>query len=300
MSDVWLPARRALRGAVNPTIDWQPVDQDGEPANLGDSSGDVTVSVSRSDGTAVAGVGAVTGFGEQTPRLATLPADAVAAVDWLDVAWSHNGTVLHTEVLEVVGGTIGTHADIVNDTNLAVDAARPLVLQARRAIEDIATRVMHRSPVPRFFREKLSGCGTSSVAVTWPNVTEVVWGRWWNGSTWTDFTAAEVAAMTGDDAGIVHWRDGVFPHGVRNIELGYRHGWTSIPNDLLVELRRAVAHKASQLMTDSTPMDRATSMSTFDGMNITLATPGVRGWSTGLPDCDEKLNGYRFEMFGVA
>ncbi len=301
---LWLPPRRAVRGAINPSIEWQPTNADGDPADLTDGAGDVTVSVTSGDGTDVTGIGTVGGVGntEQLPRTATLPVAAVASVDWLDITWSLDDSVVSHETVEVVGSVLGSTADIVQHSgNLAAEDAA-LIRRARLAVEDQATRIMNRSPFERFYRERLDGSGSCELLVSWPDVRAVVWVRVWTSATEsTDFTAAEVAACQGTPGGIFVRTDGqVWPCGVANIEIGYRFGWTSIPHDLRLDLFRAVRHKVGQMRTESTPMERATSMQTFDGMNVTLATPGTRGWSTGLPDVDEKLNGYKFARFGVA
>lgn len=289
-----LPARRIVRGAVGPLISWQPTDEDGEPADLGDTPGEVTVVVTTSDGTTVAGVGTVQGDGTDRPRTATLPSDAVEVVDWLTATWSFNGTETYVETLEVVGGTIGSIAELVVDApNLAKQDDAKL-LRARRYVEDVATRAMRRSPFPRFYHETLSGDGTPTMQLAWPNLLEIVWARTWSATTSTDLTASELAAIGFDDDGVIVRRDGqTWPAGVDNVEIGYRFGWRSIPHDLRGELHRAVVYRVGQMQATSIP-DRATSMSTVDGIDYDLATPGVGGWTTGLPDVDEKLKGYRF------
>jgi hypothetical protein len=273
---------------------------DGEPADLGDVDGDVTATVTRSDGTVIVTSGNVTGFGSSGPRVRSLPAEAVAEIDWLTVVWSNSGVELHTEIVEVSGPGLGTIAALTGP-GPNFKQYKTEIHRERRAIEDLATRIMKRSPIQRFFVERVSGDGSTDIVLRWPNTLAIKWVKEWNtDGTSTSFSAAEIADLVVDESGIVYRSDhSAWTCGHKNYEIAYEHGWLDMPHDLRLDLYRAIRYRVGAAKTAGAP-DRATSMATFDGVRYTLATPGMGQWSTGLPDVDEKLMGYEFYNPGVA
>lgn len=289
----WVPATRIPRGASGAKVSWQTIDADGEPAA---ATGTVTVAVTTSDGTSVT-PGSVSTDSETFTHSASLPASAVAAVDWLTVTWSVDAVETFVETVEVCGGTLGNFAQITDGDATTARRDTGDIRRERKAVEDIVTNVTCRSPFERFYVERLSGTGRHRLALSWPDTLEVIWAREYesDGTTTEDYTADELAAIAVAPGGVITRRDGgTFTKGDRNLEFGYRWGWAGgMPHDLRLDLYRAIRARVASKTTGHIT-DRATAMTTADGTDYTLATPGLGPFTTGLPDVDEKLNRYRF------
>jgi hypothetical protein len=283
-----LPSTRIVRGATGAQVSWQATDADGEPAA---PAATPTVVVTRSDGTTISDVGAVaqTSTG---PATATLPATATATVDWLTATWSVSGVELYSETIDVVGGTVASLQAIrVAEPSVASESQQAL-LAARRAAEDRFVATQHRSPFPRFYVERISGAGRSSLWLTWPDLIEVRWARVHSGSTYTALTADELASITAPDQWSSLTRsDGAgWPCGSSNIEVGYVFGLTSVPHDLFEAFCGAV--RAQITRTNTGIPDKAIGWASADGVNFQIATPGQRGAIYGIPDIDDVWNRY--------
>lgn len=287
----WLPPTRIVRGATDATVAWQFTDADGDPADPGVAA--VAATAVRSDGTAVT-LGAVSGT-DSDPRTASVALAELDRVDWITVSWTLGGVAVGSEVVEVVGRPPLSPAAVrALDPSLNAKSD-DLMRAAIRSVEDTATRAMHRSPFERFYRQRLDGSGSSTLVVAWPDLLELVWARVYSTATaYTSLTAGELAAVpAGGGPLLVRTDGGVWPRGCSNIDLGYRFGF-SIPNDLRDKLVLAVRKALTQFATGIP--DRAVSMQTVEGFNVQLATPGTRNWTTGVPEVDEALNSYRFDM----
>lgn len=289
-----LPATRIVRGASGAELSHQFVDSDGEPAA---PSGTVTVAVTRSDGSTVT-PGAVAGSSTD-PRTVLLAVADVAEVDWLTAVWSDDGTEVFTDTVEVVGGVIMSLATAksLDPTLAAKEEAFP---RARRAVEDMVTAELGRSLVERFYTERISGTGTNCVVTSWPDVLEVKWAKIWTSATEsTSLTAAELAAIPSNTAGILERTDGsVWPSGTVNIEVGYRFGMLDLPTDLRDNLVLAVRHHLVKL-TNGVPYQSET-IRTADGILMSLARPGVGNSITGNDDVDAAIRRHGFMQFGIA
>lgn len=290
----WLPSARIVQGASDASVSWQFVNADGDPA---EPASTVTVSAVRSDGSSVT-LGAVAGSSTD-PRTATIALAEVADVDWITVTWADGGTTVGTEVVEVVGRPPLTPAIVRGLDSSLTGKSSDVLRTAIRSVEDIATRAMHRSPFRRFYTERLDGSDTDTLVVSWPDVRELVWARVYTSATaYTELSAAELASVKASTAPLLIRTDGGYwPCGRQNIEVGYRFGF-DVPNDLRGKLALAVRHEVTSYTTGIP--DRAVSMQTADGFNVSLATPGTRQWTTGIPDVDEALIRYAFTSVGIA
>jgi hypothetical protein len=290
-----LPSDRIVRGAASATLTWQPYDADGEPA---DPDGTVTVAVTRADGTAVT-AGGVAGTGSAA-RTSALAATELTTVDWLTAAWKVDGTTVAETVTEVCGGTIGTLAEIrAADASLTGRDAATLTA-ARRRVEDMFTDALGRGVVERFYAERVSGRGTSTLVVSWPNVRDVRFVRvYTDATTYTSFTAGELAAIPSTDSAVLERTDGgVFSCGKANIEVGYTFGLRAVPGDLRKAMIAAIRADIASTITGIP--DRAVTFQMAEGGTFNLATPGTGQWVTGVPAIDEAIKRYRFRRIGVA
>lgn len=288
-----LPATRVVKG-VAATFTHQFVDQDGEPAA---PSGTVTVAAVDSEGSTVA-LGSVSGSGTDPRSVST--SSVVSDVDHITLTWSDDGTEVATDVVEVVGGTIGTVAAIkATDPSINAEPAAT-VLAKRKTVEDLATRVLGRSPFERFYVERVDGTGTDRLQLAWPDLISVKWARVYsNATSYVELTAAELAAIPADQGGAAVRSDGdIWECGRRNIEIGYRFGLRELPGDLREALHKSVRHAITQF--DTGVPTFAASMTTADGFSMGIAGPGNEQWATGDRDVDRVINGYRFRRVQVA
>jgi hypothetical protein len=204
-------------------------------------------------------------------------------------------------VTEVVGGTIGSIAELIASQKTLGAESVPAVLQARSEVEDMFTNALRRSPLPRFYRERCSGRDMRGLLVTWPDVHRVIWCRLYEDTiASTPLTGPEVVAVVEDPVGsgvLVRTDGNVWPWGRANVEVAYEHGYRSMPADLRSKMHHAVRAQVTGNKTGIS--DRAMSYSPPEGGNVVLATPGLSIWVTGIPGIDECIKRYRFDEVGV-
>lgn len=111
----------------------------------------------------------------------------------------------------------------------------------------------------------------------------------------TPYSTDELAAVEMSPWGTLRNPAGWGAHAYR---IGVEHGHDSPPADLQAAAITRLRHRLN--MVRSGIPDRATSMSTEAGQTFALATPGLRGFVTGIPDVDVVLERYRFVRAGVA
>jgi hypothetical protein len=282
--------QRVLR-ATAATLSWQPQGADGEPAD----PGTVTVAVTRADGTSVVAAGtAVSGSGTN-PRTYTLTVAQTAALDRLTAVWTVSGTTVATTFHDVVGGFYFSVAELrALETSLSSTSDYPLarLLSVRDEVETLFESACGCAFVPRFDTDRVYGWSGSRVLLSRPFIRRVRWVRqhhhYTTSPAYTDYTASELTGVTVDQDTVV-----VLPYstaGFESVEFGFEHGMDSPPADV----RRAAMQWARLLanQTKSGVPDRATTMQLPDGGSVTLATPGVGRWHTGVPFVDEVLRRY--------
>ena len=293
-----LPERRIVRGAANATLSFQGYDADGEPAAPG---GAVTVDVARSDGTALYTDSAATDPGGTAPHTFALAATDLTVVDRLSVTWKVDGTVVRSELVDVVGGTIGTVAEIqATEASLGDDTAA--IPNARKAAEDRFTWATRRSPFQRLHVERFDGRGGCRLAgAAFRDLAEVRWARIWTSATdYTELTAAELAAIVvPDEDSRFHRTDaGRWPAGRNNIEIGYVFGLPAIDELLRDALHMAVRWELQKHTT--TVPQRSQTFQTFDGINVGLARPGKGDAIYGIDEIDAVYWQYMRGEVGIA
>ena len=245
-----------------------------------------TVEITRADGTTLVAETAATpaGVGKFTY---TLTPTQTALLDILTVRWQatlNGAEQTITSTVEVVGGFLFNLAQIrANPYGLnATDYPNDLVIEARTLAEQRIEDACGVAFVPRYRRETLSGLGGTVLLVGAPRLRSIrsatVDG--------TALTSTELAEVTYSAAGTAYWSN-KWLEGANNIVVAYEHGFDSVPGPV----SRAALILAKHYLTETPLSDRTTSFSNEDG-TFTLATPGLRGSVTGLPEVDAIIAEY--------
>lgn len=293
-----VPDQQCLKGApITLTVTFG--GSDGEPAD----PGTVTIGVTKADGTTVVAAGTATTVGATGVRTYALAASATTALELLTATWTSSTHGVRTTLVEVAGGYWFTVAQArerdekLNDTT-KYSSAR--IVAVRSEVEHEAEDITSRAWVPRYRRARVEGSGTCELVLPDVDLRSVRSVRVYesDNTTYTAFTAAELAAIEVTRWGTLIRRDGAwFTRGFTTV-IEYEYGVDAPPPDLrdaaITRLRhRLNAHRAGI-------PDRATSMQTDSGQTYNIATPGLRGFVTGIPDVDVVYGRYTFDEIGVA
>lgn len=285
--------------ATTATIQFQGVDSDGEPGD----PGTVTVHVTDSQGNDVLAAGTATSGTGTDPRTVALTVEQTAAIDRLTAAWSVGSTVVGSTVHDVVGGVYCTLKEIRGDGSALKQQSqhpRDELIADRTEVEYQFESVCRRAFVPRFRSEEIESRGSRRLILGWPDLREVVWADYWDGTAWVAVSnyGVDVTQVSPSDAGLADLPDNstCWPSG--RVRVGYRYGWDRPPADLQ---RAAVkATRARRHQDRSGIEDRATVVTVPDVGTMQLATPGMGQWVTAIPEVDEALKRYKFVVVGVA
>lgn len=280
------------------TISYTPVDSDGEPS--GADPGTVTVTVTRSDGTAVATNAATSGAGVN-PR--TYQVTATSQLDQLTAAWSIAGVVVHRTMIDIVGGVYATLTEIrgVEDSLGDVGAdQRADLIRARNEVEEMFERACGHvlSFVPRYSIRQSTVVGNAGAILPHAFVTAI------RSVSYTDRLGAVVPVNIA--GGFTIYPDRTFGLNTgwwpscERILVGYEHGMTAPPDDVKRAAIHAVRRQAN--MARSGVDSRAISYQGPTGEIQRFPTPGLGPWVTGVPEIDEVLEWYRehYEGPGLA
>ena len=290
----YVATQRVVR-ATTATVEWQGIDQDGEPA----APGTVTIGVTRADGTEVVAPGTAT-TATGTRATYTLPVSATANLDRLTATWTVSGVAVGTTSVEIVGGVYASVAAIrAADALVLGDAgtdATDRIREGRVAFEQIADAETGVAWVPRFDVTRLDGTGRHSLALPWPQLRRVRWCRIYSTETvYETLTADQLAAIPSDDSGIAVRTDGyVWPVGIRNVEIAYEHGYDVPPADLRDALIQTVRANARQF---DNGIDPRTTQVVMEGMTATI---GASDDLTGNPAVDATLRRHSHKIPGIA
>ena len=286
-----VPTSRIVRGA-NANLAYQGVDADGEPAD----PGTVTVQVTRADGSDVKAAGTATTGSGANPRKVELLAADTFQLDVLTAAWSIGGTVVAVTEHEVVGGVYLSSSEIrAVEPALSSVTEYPVsaLITARQQVEQMFESACNRAFVPRFRVDALSGEGQGALVLRRPDVRRIRFVNVHNG---VEFESVDVDELRVNELGAVVGYD--WPHGFLNIQVGYEYGLDRPPADLRNAAVQAIRAQVNTFR--SGIPDRATSFQPIDGGNVVLATPGLGPWVTGIPAVDEAIKRYRWRDAAVA
>ena len=295
-----VPQQRIVAGTPA-VLSWQPTDSDGEPAD----PGTVTVEVVRSDGTVVYPAGTATiGTGNEQRTVALTPAQT-EQLDWLTHTWTNaDGVVVGVETAEVAGRPMCSWAQFqARESSVSgMDVER--FIELRRAVEWKFTVACQRSFTPRFYVQRTHTIPGKGVLMTFPDVRALRYVRRFDGvdgTTYTDLTASEVAALHVDSDGRISYG----AHGPRatsfttmsrlgagRIEIGYEHGYDAPPEDLRNAVMAAI--RVEYELPKNILTDYASSVASVDGQVYQLPTPGLGEWVTGVPAIDEAVNRHKY------
>jgi hypothetical protein len=256
-----------------------------------DATGDVTVTVKRLDGAAVAS-GTAVHPGE--PGLYTFALPGQALVDMLTVDWAGTlggNPVSVRDVAEVVGGFLFDLAKARARFNWKPGRYTPQVLaEMRTVVEQECEDICGWAFVPRFDREVLTGNGCSGLATT-RLMLRTLRSATVDG---VALTAPELADVKVGAAGVLNRRYGYWPHGAEIIA-EYEHGHDVPP----VGISTQAAYRLRTILDqpDSIVDERALSYSVADGGTYRLSTPAAD--RTGVPTIDAVYERYSYTGGGA-
>lgn len=224
---------QALVG-VAANLDVSFLDQDGD---LVAAVGTVTVDVARADGTAIATGASTTNPSTGVYRYA-LSAANNTLLDLLTLTWKDGGTTRAATVHEIVGGYYFSVADLrAFDTTLTDSDkySNADLRQARDETEHEFEDITGCAWVPRYLRYRCSGTGSPQLILpVWAPRSVRTVRVYSDATSYTAFTADELAAINTDDTGIATRTDGsAWPHGCENLVLEVEHGYSRPTPDLL-------------------------------------------------------------------
>lgn len=276
-------ADQHIVAATSATLSFQPTDSEGEPASL---AGTVTVTVTRSDGTAIATDAATSGSGAH-PRTYDLTAAQTADIDRFTAIWSVGAVVVASTTHDVIGRPIITAADFkARQPNRVANFDPASFAQARREAFDFILHRSNRAFVPMLAVEKVTqrhNYWSDSIKLTFPDLHSILWALDEDGNT------IDTSSVTADSAGIARLHDRAWPWG--EITIAYVHGFNRPPDDLVGAVARLIAQK----MTDGRGMTPPAS-----------ANPGAVGAGgfrpiagygralTGEAEVDEAINAHKW------
>lgn len=252
-----------------------------------DADGNVDVLISRADGTTLlTGTATHASTGVYTYVLPAQAALNVLTVEWTGTFNGEATTI--TSTVEVVGGQYFSIAELrAVDTVLQNKTKYPFerLVAARLAVEAEFEGICGRAFVPRYARERLIGDGSGVLWLANPDPLRPV-SLTVDDADWSDQTLGR----RDDNLRTLVLDSGTFPYGSK-IVIEYEYGMDVVP----IRIRNAGLKRAKYaLVADQSRIDeRATTMNIPDFGNFILATPGIRGSYTGIPEVDVVLQDYQ-------
>lgn len=284
-----MATQRILRGAAA-TLTYVHQDADGRVAN---AVGGVTVGATRADGTVLIAAGTVAtvpgGTGIYT---VALTAAQTAQLDTITATWTVGGVTAAARSTThlIVGGYLFSLDEMrksqpgCEDTSRYPDAA---LIDARAAVEDEAEWICDRSFVPRYSRVTVNGTGDTTVVTGLADIRSIRSLRVYpspGSSTYTTFTATQLAQLTWTADGVLRRNDGArFDQGFGTVVIEAEHGLSEPAADM----RIAAMVRCFDVLTNpnSSQPDRAVRYERADGWQFDL-TPELDEFSTGIDSVD--------------
>lgn len=267
-------------------IEWQSVDQDGEPA---DPSGTVTVGVVRSDGSQVvaAGTATTTPASDSTKRTRALTIADTALLDVLTATWTAAGQTIGVTTHEVVGGVYASVTEIRGIEDSLADTTDDVTADIKRCraeVESMIEQVCQQAFVPRFSVIAVA----ADRQIRWANLRAVRWTRVVpnDGTIAIPGGTANLAGPWSSSPWDSPWGAG----GTSVILAGIEHGLNAPPADLKRAAVRAIRQQVNA--SKSAVSARAMSYQSPSGEIQRFPTPGLGPWVTGIPDVDETIQRY--------
>ena len=288
-------SQRILRGSpvtlsVTFTGDETPIDPDGNA---------VTVTVKNlAGGTIASGSATRTGAGTYTFNLAAQSALNVLTIEWVGTFSGSPATV--TTSAEVVGGTYFTLYELRNYDPVLTNTTRypsAKLAKARELVESKFEKTCGRAFVPRYAREVFAADGSRlywrhygqpsrEIFLSNPEPLRPI-SLTVDGVDWSD----KVLTRDSDNLRVLRLPIGDYFSPYSEVIIEYEYGRDVVPTDV-----REAALKLSKylLVADQSRIDeRATAMTIPDFGTFAMATPGMRGSFTGIPEVDIVLSDYQ-------
>lgn len=273
-----------------------------------EADGAVTVVVKRSNGTTLLSTSATN---DVEVGLYSVVIPAQTKLDLLTVTWTATLTgtpvSLQSEV-EIVGGFLFTISELRSaDSSLANVTRFPTqtLIDARQDVETEFEDICQRAFVPRFaaewvfyYNEDYDGRGYfKTISLKKPEPIRLTGAK--IGATLysdVDVLGWETAGSveTSGDSHTLNVRADPLAVGLaidNRVYLEYEYGMPQVPTQIKIKaIRRA---RLNLLGMGSTIDPRATTMNIPDIGSVNLATPGMQGLETGIPDIDVVLRRYK-------
>lgn len=267
-----------------------------------EADGAVTVVAKKADGTTLF---STTATNDAAVGSYSVTVPAQADLNSLTLTWTGAFSTVSMSVVsnvEIVGGFFFTIAELRNyDSVIAGNLTRfpdSALIKARDEVEAEFEDICHRAFVPRFWRE--TGIETDSdTSMLWLEkpeanrflsfkVNNVDYLSWYTAGYFTrDKYSPRGILVTGAATGLFAYDPFYYPTA---LVIEYEYGALQVPTPIKEKaLKRA---KQKLLGLSSTVDERALTMTLPDIGTINLATPGVRGSETGVPDIDVVLSRY--------
>lgn len=280
---------------VPAVLSWQQVGSDGEPVD----PGVVSCAVSRFDGSPVAS-GAASGSGVG-PRTFGLSAGQVREVDRLTVEWSVGGDVFAADVVEVAGGLWFSNREIRAARSELSDVQRfPVAVldAARQVVEGKFESWTCQAWVPRLAVEVVDAAGWPELPVVWPTVRRVRSVEFLSsGQVVSSLSPGECAAIPASRSGLLV-RSAGWARG-DSVRVAYEHGADAPTPELAALAMRVCADSLAKAKGGGLPENAISYAATELGMTIQLATPGVRGAVSTIPDVNECVPRHTWHRPGI-
>lgn len=275
-----MPEQRILAGAPA-TLEVRFLDSTGEPSTV---AGPVTVTVTRADGTAVVTDVGATASGETWTY--ALTSAQTADLDTLTATWTGPGGRKAISRHHIVGGFYFTLSDLRSLSDMEDTSKYPnsVIREVRRRVEDTFEDATGVAWVPRHSTETIDLSGGVGLL----SQVKVRRLRHIEGLTTVQVDAASVTSAGRITGALLS----------KTALVGFEHGYDALPADLR---DAALTFARAQLLGNRTGIpDRATTFTSAEGGTYRLATPGVGGWITGIPEVDEALHRHDHRVPGVA
>lgn len=270
--------------------------------------GVTTIGITNAAGSTVVAAGTATSGTGAAARTYALPASATTNTDLFTVTWTSANYGALTQYVEIVGQHLYTITQArAWDFAKLTDSSKYLqswIEEGRRWILDMLYERCGVSFVPRYRRVTINGAGGCELLLPDVLIRSVrsIEYRTSGGSTWTAFTADELAdALTGPYS-LERETLGTFTRGRSNWRVGYEHGFAVPPGE--------VTNAALTLLVDALVQSNWSSRATNEVSELgtfTLATAGTKPnpWSAyryvGLPQVDAVIDEYaKYRLPGFA
>jgi len=261
-----------------------------------EADGAVTVTVTKGDGSTLLSTSA-TNEVEVGEYSVVIPPQAT--LNFLTLTWSgtFSGTAITVESnVEIVGGFFFSIAELraydkaLQNTDRFTDED---LMEARREVETEFEDICGRAFVARYFREEAMAPDPEA-SLLWTEKPEV-----------HNLITITVDTVDHSDWDVYFKRDKYSPRALvvctgaqsifsaEDITMEYEYGMKNVP----IPIRQKALKRAKQTLIgqNSTVDERATTMLIPDVGTVNLATPGLRGSETGVPDIDVVLSRYSID-----